>query len=86
MQKLAFAKYLGSGTGFGELALLYNDKRTASVKSVEKCECWTLEGKVFKHIIIKATVNKRNIELGFLDKVPLFGKLFKYINFFRKIG
>jgi CRP-like cAMP-binding protein len=69
---VAFAKYLGAGIGFGELALLYNDKRTATVKAVEKCDCWVLEGKVFKHIIVKATVNRRNIELGFLEKVSLF--------------
>jgi CRP-like cAMP-binding protein len=54
--KLAFAKFLGAGVGFGEIALLYNDKRTATIKSVDKCKCWALEGRVFKHIIIKATV------------------------------
>ena len=57
---------------------MYNDKRTASVKATETCDTWVLEGKVFKHIIIKQTVNRRNISLGFLERVPLFSNLDKY--------
>lgn len=52
-EKLAFSKYVGAGVGFGEIALMYNDKRTATVKAVEQCDTWVLEGRVFKHIIIK---------------------------------
>ena len=63
---MAFQKVMGAGAGFGEISLLYNEKRTATVRSTEKCVCWALEGKVFKHIIIKSTVQRRNIELGFL--------------------
>lgn len=68
-QKVAFAKYLGAGVSFGEIALLYNERRTASVKAAEQCDVWVLEGTVFKNIIIKATIQRRNIELSFLDKV-----------------
>jgi hypothetical protein len=32
---LAFTKFLEESVGFGEIALLYNDKRTASVRAVE---------------------------------------------------
>jgi cAMP-dependent protein kinase regulator len=64
--------------GFGEIALMYNDKRTATVKAVEPCECWVLDGKVFKNIIIKATLQKRSISLGFLDQVKLLEKLDRY--------
>ena len=28
--------------GFGEIALLYNDKRTASVTAISDCETWVL--------------------------------------------
>ena len=77
-EKLAFSKYVGAGVGFGEISLMYNDRRTATVKAVEPCETWVLEGKVFKHIIIKQTVNRRNISLGFLERVPLFSNLDKY--------
>lgn len=52
-KKVAFSKFISTGIGFGEIALLYNDKRTATVKAAERCQCWVLEGKVFKNIIIR---------------------------------
>jgi CRP-like cAMP-binding protein len=51
--KVAFSKFISTGIGFGEIALLYNDKRTATVRAAEHCQCWVLEGRVFKNIIIK---------------------------------
>lgn len=45
-------KYVGPGNGFGEVALLYNDTRSATVKASEECETWVLEGKIFKKIVI----------------------------------
>ena len=58
--------------GFGEIALLYNDKRTASVTALTECEAWVLSGDVFKHIIAQHTIRRRNISLEYLDKVELF--------------
>ena len=58
--------------GFGEIALLYNDKRTASVTAQTECEVWTLSSDVFKHIIAQNSVRRRNISLEYLDKVELF--------------
>jgi cAMP-dependent protein kinase regulator len=52
-RKVAFSKFLSSGIGFGEIALLYSDKRTATVRAADICECWAIEGRVFKNIIIK---------------------------------
>jgi len=57
---------------------LYNDKRTASIRAAVDCDVWVLEGKVFKNIIIKSTIKRRNIELSFLDKVDLFSNLERY--------
>ena len=34
-EKVQFTKSMGKGAGFGELALLYNDKRSASIKANE---------------------------------------------------
>lgn len=63
------------GVGFGEIALLYNSKRTATIRVASDCECWVLDGTVFKNIIIKNSLTKRNIQLSFLDKVDLFNNL-----------
>jgi CRP-like cAMP-binding protein len=77
-KKIAFSKYINTGIGFGEIALLYNDKRTATVRAAENCQCWVLEGKVFKNIIIKQNLMKKRLEPTFLDKVELFNNLDKY--------
>ena len=37
--------------GFGELALLYNDRRSASVTAKTNCDVWVLSNSVFKHVI-----------------------------------
>ena len=58
--------------GFGEIALLYNDKRTASITAISDCECWVLSGDVFKQIIATNSIRRRNISLEYLDKVELF--------------
>ena len=67
VKKVKFSKFLKPFVGFGEIALLYNDKRTASVRAADMCDTWVLEGKVFKHIIIKSTITRRNIGLQFID-------------------
>ena len=55
--------------GFGEIALLLNDKRTASVIAIgeEGCDTWVLSADVFKHIIASNTLRRRNINLNYLN-------------------
>lgn len=64
--------------GFGEIALLYNDKRTASITAISDCECWVLSGDVFKQIVAFNSIRRRNISLEYLDKVELFQGLERY--------
>lgn len=66
--------------GFGEIALLMNSKRTASVisNSQNGCDTWVLSADVFKHIIAQNTLRRRNINLTYLDKVSLFNGLETY--------
>jgi len=78
-EKISFEKTLEADLdpkqpmiGFGEIALLYNDKRTAAVTAVTECETWVLNGDVFKHIIAQNSIKRRNISLEYLDKVELF--------------
>jgi cGMP-dependent protein kinase 2 len=53
---VAHTKVLEEGASFGEIALMYNYKRTATVKAIDDCETWALDGRVFKNIIIKSTL------------------------------
>ena len=66
--------------GFGEIALLLNDKRTASVIAIgeEGCDTWVLSADVFKHIIASNTLRWRNINLNYLNQVELFKTLEPY--------
>jgi len=64
--------------GFGEIALLYNDKRTASITALTDCDTWVLTGECFKFIIAQNSIRRRNISLEFLNKVELFNELEQY--------
>jgi len=63
--------------GFGESALLLNDRRTASVMAAgeEPCQCWVLSADVFKQIIAQNALKKRSINLNYLNQVNLFRNL-----------
>ena len=76
-EKVERTKDLGAGIGFGEIALMYGDKRTASILATSDCVCWELDGAVFKNIIVNNVVKRRNIEVGYLDKVDIFNKVDK---------
>jgi len=39
---------LEEGEGFGEVALLYDDKRTATIVAKTDGAVWVLDGKIFK--------------------------------------
>ena len=43
---------------FGELAILYNCKRTASVRAAVEGRVWALERKVFQHIMVTSGIER----------------------------
>jgi CRP-like cAMP-binding protein len=76
--KIAFTKMINQAMGFGEIALITNDKRTATVKAAAPTTCWVLEGRCFKQIIIKQMLTRKNIQPTFLDTVEMFSKMDRY--------
>lgn len=71
-------KTCGRGDVFGELALLYNCPRAASVDSVNACTVWRLDRETFNHVV-KDAATKRNLKYDvFLRKVSLFSSLNDY--------
>jgi len=67
-----------SGDVFGELALLYNCPRAASVQSVDKAILWQLDRDTFNHIVKEAAQKKRSRYDAFLSKVPLLASMDAY--------
>ena len=43
---------------FGELAILYNCKRTASVRAAVDGRVWALERRVFQHIMVTSGIEQ----------------------------
>ena len=70
----AVAKYQG-GEGFGELALLYDKPRSATVKASVDSRLWRVDGKTFKAVVVQSTYKKRKYFEGLLEKVPLLQSL-----------
>jgi len=67
-----------SGDVFGELALLYNCPRAATVKSKEQGVCWKLDRETFNAIVKEAAQKKRQRYDAFLAKVPLLQNMDAY--------
>lgn len=65
---------LGAGDLFGELALLYNAPRSASIRACStEVQCWGLERKVFREVIEEGAKKSFNENKKNLEKVALFG-------------
>ena len=62
----------GPGTSFGELALMYNSPRAATVTAVTAVKLFALDRITFRQIMADATSKKRRLHEQFLEKVPLF--------------
>merc|ERR1712160_87695 len=71
-------KTYNEGDVFGELALLYNCPRAASVMAKEECVCWRLDRETFNHIVKDAAVKRRNKYDAFLKTVSLISSLSPY--------
>jgi len=65
---------LGPGSAFGELALMYNTPRAASVKASSDCVLWAIDRATYRGILVyyKYIRNKQYME--FLRKVEIMGK------------
>eukprot|EP00210_Caulerpa_lentillifera_P000821 g794.t2 len=65
----------GPGSGFGELALLYNAPRAATVKAMTTCRLWVMERSVY--VSVKHSFDKKMIEerRRLVENVPLLQML-----------
>ncbi|KAF2848446.1 camp-dependent protein kinase-like protein regulatory subunit [Plenodomus tracheiphilus IPT5] len=69
---------VGPGGSFGELALMYNAPRAATVVSTESSTLWALDRVTFRRILMDSAFQRRRMYEGFLDQVPLLSTLTPY--------
>lgn len=78
---------LKQGDGFGELALLYNAPRSASVKAIEKCQLWGIDRNTFRKAVEEMITKEYEENRKFMEVVRFFCKTFflPMISYFWKI-
>lgn len=73
-----FLKTFVPGDAFGELALLYNAPRAATIKAKTAAHCWVLDRNTFNHIVKDASQKKREQYETFLSSVPILQSVDDY--------
>lgn len=73
-----FLKDYVSGEVFGELALMYNAPRAASIDAEEESVCFSLDRDTFNHIVKNAAIDRRKKYDGFLQKIDILSSLSPY--------
>ena len=66
---------VGHGGSFGELALLYNTPRAATVTATQDSQLWALDRITFRRLLANNIFKKRTLYESFLRSVPIFESL-----------
>ncbi|GAB1194760.1 cyclic nucleotide-binding-like protein [Aspergillus pseudonomiae] len=70
---------IGPGGSFGELALMYNAPRAATIVSTDsKSTLWALDRITFRRILMDSAFQRRRMYEAFLEEVPLLSSLKPY--------
>ena len=70
-----YLKTYTSGDAFGELALLYNTPRAATISAKTDAILWSLDRETFTHIVKASTQQKREKNKEFLKHVDILSNL-----------
>ncbi|KAH8273538.1 hypothetical protein KR018_000074 [Drosophila ironensis] len=71
-------KYLSTLSGakvLGELAILYNCQRTATITAITECNLWAIERQCFQTIMMRTGLIRQAEYTDFLKSVPIFKNL-----------
>ena len=68
----------GPGNSFGELALMYNAPRAATVVSTDPSMLWALDRITFRRILMDSAFQRRRMYESFLEEVPILASLNPY--------
>jgi len=70
-----FLSVMSVGKLFGELAILYNCQRTATIKAATDCKLWAIERQCFQTIMMRSAMVRQSEYTTFLKSVPTFVNL-----------
>ena len=73
--KASVAAEVGPGAGFGELALMYNCPRAATIVCKTDCRLWAVDRQTFRFILMSTQNKKKKTWEGFLRDVPILKSL-----------
>mmetsp|Transcript_150172 Transcript_150172/g.280069 ORF Transcript_150172/g.280069 Transcript_150172/m.280069 type:complete len:874 (+) Transcript_150172:227-2848(+) len=65
----------GAGFAFGELALLYNAPRSATITAAMPSEVWCLERNAFRNLVVASAEHSFRASVEFLSKCDIFQEL-----------
>lgn len=69
--------YENSGS-FGELALLYNMPRAATIQAITDGSLWAMDRQTFRRILLKSAFKKRKMYEALIESVPMLKALQPY--------
>ena len=72
---------ISDGGSFGELALIYNQPRAATVKAKTDIKLWAIDRDTYRRILMGSTIRKREMYQDALSKVPILKELDKWERF-----
>lgn len=77
VNKQNVGQYTEKGS-FGELALMYNMPRAATIVALTPGKLWALDRLTFKRIVLKSAFEKRKMYEQLLENMPMFKSLNSY--------
>jgi len=70
--------HVTAGGSFGELALIYNTPRAATVLATTDVRCFCIDRIMYRRVLMESTMRKRAMYESFLNRVPILQPLETY--------
>jgi cGMP-dependent protein kinase len=62
---------LVKGDTFGELALIHNSPRSATIRTLSICDLWVLDRKTFQAVLEQMNSQRYSENMNFIESIPL---------------
>ncbi len=76
--KQTYLKTYKTGELFGELSLMYNAKRAASIKCIKEGVLYALDRQTFVNIVQESAIKKRSDNLKILGQIEILSEIHDY--------